>query len=158
MGRSCLYICVTYALRFDRYDDDGGDEIEEAKTLRRMQALEVEDGADSEVSEDEELFSHNNNADGNHNAEDDAIDEEEDIQRREEELQAELNFATLRCQELHRTLQETKSFIDANPDNRPIRPAANKIVSTIESTNEVESDYEDNFDMDESTELNVSSC
>lgn len=38
-------------------------------------------------------------------------EEEEDLVRREEELRAELNFATMRCEELRRTLQETKSFL-----------------------------------------------
>lgn len=40
-----------------------------------------------------------------------AIEEEEDMVRREEELRAELNFATCRVEELKRTLQETKSFL-----------------------------------------------
>lgn len=40
-----------------------------------------------------------------------AEEEEEDLVRREEELRAELNFATMRCEELKRTLQETKSFL-----------------------------------------------
>ena len=43
----------------------------------------------------------------------DAIAEEEDIAKKEEELQMELSMATLRCQELHKTLQETKSFLHA---------------------------------------------
>ena len=38
-------------------------------------------------------------------------DIEEDFHRREEELQAELQFATMRCEELKRTLNETKSII-----------------------------------------------
>ena len=42
------------------------------------------------------------------------IDEEqEDMNRKEEELEAELNIATKRCEELKRTLKETKSFLDA---------------------------------------------
>ena len=40
------------------------------------------------------------------------FDEEEDVRKsREAELQAELNIATKRCQELKKTLQETKSFV-----------------------------------------------
>lgn len=39
-----------------------------------------------------------------------ALDEEEDIHRREEELEAELNFATLRVEELKRTLHETITY------------------------------------------------
>lgn len=40
-----------------------------------------------------------------------ALEVEEDLHRREEELKAELNFATLRVEELKKTLQETKSFL-----------------------------------------------
>ena len=39
-------------------------------------------------------------------------EEEEDMRRREDELREELNMATLRCEELKRTLLTTKSFID----------------------------------------------
>jgi len=39
-----------------------------------------------------------------------AAEEDEDIHRREEELEAELNMATLRCEELKRTLKETITF------------------------------------------------
>ena len=39
-------------------------------------------------------------------------DEEEDMRKRENELKQELNMATLRCEELKRTMIETKSFID----------------------------------------------
>jgi hypothetical protein len=42
----------------------------------------------------------------------DQIEEEEDMKKRENELKQELNMATLRCEELKRTLIETKSFID----------------------------------------------
>ena len=39
-------------------------------------------------------------------------EEEEDMRRREDELKEELSMATLRCDQLKRTLLETKSFID----------------------------------------------
>ena len=39
-------------------------------------------------------------------------DEEEDMRKRENELKQELTMATLRCEELKRTMIETKSFID----------------------------------------------
>jgi hypothetical protein len=43
---------------------------------------------------------------------DEGNDEEEDMRKRENELKQELNMATLRCDELKRTLIETRSFID----------------------------------------------
>jgi hypothetical protein len=43
---------------------------------------------------------------------DHAEDEEEDLRKREMELKAELEMATMRCEELKRTLQATKSFVD----------------------------------------------
>lgn len=52
--------------------------------------------------EDDELFQEH---EGN------AQEEDEDMVRREEELRAELNFATTRVEELKRTLQETKSYL-----------------------------------------------
>lgn len=58
-----------------------------------------------ESGSEEELFNHKNNNASN------VEEEEEDLKAREEELRAELNFATLRCEELKRTLQETKSFL-----------------------------------------------
>lgn len=45
-----------------------------------------------------------------HSADND-VEEEEDLYRREEELRAELNFATLRVEELRRTLQSTKEYL-----------------------------------------------
>ena len=39
-------------------------------------------------------------------------DEEEDMRKKEQDLLEELNIATLRCEDLKRTLIETKSFID----------------------------------------------
>lgn len=43
--------------------------------------------------------------------EEDIMEEEEDLMKREGELQAELEFATLRVEELKKTLENTKSFI-----------------------------------------------
>lgn len=83
-----------------------------------------------------------------------AEEEDEDMERREEELRAELNFATCRVEELKRTLQETKSFLgprlptrgkDAPPTAKPRDlHAAEDVFSE-----EVEEDDED-FDFDES--------
>ena len=51
-------------------------------------------------------------------------EEEEDMRRREDELKEELSLATLRCDQLKRTLLETKSFIDPKvhptPEPAPI--------------------------------------
>ena len=71
-----------------RYDDHGG-----------------AGGYDSASEEDNESIF--DEAQGAPNAE----EEDEDMERREEELRAELNFATCRVEELKRTLQETKSFL-----------------------------------------------
>ena len=46
-------------------------------------------------------------------------DEEEDMRKRENELKQELNMATLRCEELKRTMIETKSFIDPLHSGKP---------------------------------------
>jgi hypothetical protein len=48
----------------------------------------------------------------------DEVEEDEDLHRREEELQKELQFATLRVNELKRTLEVTKSFLG---DRAPTR-------------------------------------
>ena len=89
-------------------------------------------------------------------------EEEEDMRRREDELREELNMATLRCEELKRTLLETKSFIDPRdrvgggsivaaammPDAGKRRPPA---VSTIASAE----DDEDDDEMDEEEDEDV---
>ena len=133
------------------------DEIEEARTVRRMINRELgEDGDSDEISEDEGIFDKAGVAD--------EVDEEEELIEREQELQAELNFATQRCQELQRTLQETKSFIGAHGIPLPSKmsgigiekPGRKPAASTIESADGADSDYEENFDLDESVELGVS--
>lgn len=52
-------------------------------------------------------------------ASDQGEDEEEDMRKRENELKQELNMATLRCEELKRTMIETKSFIDPLHSGKP---------------------------------------
>ena len=117
-----------------------------------------EDGDSDEISEDEGIFVKAGVSD--------EVDEEEELIEREQELQAELNFATLRCQELQRTLQETKSFIGAHGIPLPSKLSSIGIekpghsrkptASTIESADGADSDYDENFDLDESLELGVS--
>lgn len=70
------------------------------------------------------------------------IEEEEDLVRREEELRAELNFATCRVEELKRTLQETKSFLGPRLPTRSKTPAVVKVEDQA-------MDYDDNDDDDE---------
>lgn len=113
-----------------RYDDHGG-----------------AGGYDSASEEDSESIF--DEAQGAPNAE----EEDEDMERREEELRAELNFATCRVEELKRTLQETKSFLgprlptrgkDAPPTakGREVRAA-----EEVFEEDEVEDEDEDyNFD------------
>jgi hypothetical protein len=62
-----------------------------------------------------------------------SFDDEEDIRMsREAELQAELNMATKRCQELKRTLKETKSFIDGKSGAAPSTKAKLPVVSNTD--------------------------
>lgn len=78
------------------------------------------------------------------------------MERREEELRAELNFATCRVEELKRTLQETKSFLgprlptrgkDAPTTAKGGREASRAGEDVFEE--EVEDEDED-YDFDES--------
>lgn len=69
-------------------------------------------------------------------------DAEDDIHRREEELRAELMFATQRCEELKRTLNETKTIVSSKqnllvdpkiivqPSSRPIAASNNAGVAS----------------------------
>lgn len=83
----------------------------------------------------------------------DADEEEEDLLRREEELKNELNFATLRVEELKRTLQETKSFLGPRLPTRGVKdtrvpaPVNNKVEE------EEEDEDEDLYDVDEEYEV-----
>jgi len=64
-------------------------------------ASDGDDGAES-------IFGGSNVGEGNEGNE---VEEDEDMRKREDELRAELDFATTRVEELKRTLQETKSFL-----------------------------------------------
>jgi hypothetical protein len=76
---------------------------------------------------------------GSHNME----EEEEDLHRREEELQAELNFATLRVNELKRTLQETKSYLGPRmPTRGKDAPPSFKNIPVVQAD---DSEGEDEF-------------
>jgi non-specific serine/threonine protein kinase/NIMA (never in mitosis gene a)-related kinase len=89
------------------------------------------------------------------------FDDEEDIRKsREAELEAELNNATKRCQELKRTLQETKSFINGKPSGggstsatttTAAAAAAGKAaqVPPVADVDTEDEDDEDVFDFDE---------
>ena len=74
----------------------------------RATSLERNGHSSNDTSEDEEGEEMWNNR----RPSDQGEDEEEDMRKRENELKEELNMATLRCEELKRTLIETKSFID----------------------------------------------
>eukprot|EP00981_Chlorochromonas_danica_P005583 scaffold1159_cov160-Ochromonas_danica.AAC.5 len=104
------------------------------------------------------------------------IEEEEDLLHREEELRAELQFATQRVEDLRRTLQETKSFLGPRVPTRqgPVGPAGGglepiashaskpKLISQQGSSSndrddeEVEEDEEDLFDLEEEEEYEES--
>lgn len=93
---------------------------------------------------------------------------DEDLVRREEELRAELNLSTIRCQELKRTLQATKSYMgvtpNSGPDGRPgaavpgqngmgiggMKPRPQPLV--VEGSDDEEDDA---YEFDESTEFEV---
>lgn len=106
-------------------------------------------------SEPDELFNH---------PADDVKEEEEDMFRREEELRAELNFATLRVEELKRTLQETKSFLGPRlPTRGRDLVSAGKVGAVLAGMavgivkgpsedlyNDEEEDDEDLYDLDDS--------
>jgi len=104
-----------------------------------------DDGSDSGSEED--IWEKGN---GGNNVE----EEEEDLHRREEELQAELNFATQRVEELKRTLQETKSFLGPR---LPTRQSRDNRVSGSQSKEayEDEEDNEDLYEFEEADELEV---
>lgn len=105
---------------YHRYDDHGG-----------------AGGYDSASEEDNESIF--DEAQGAPNAE----EEDEDMERREEELRAELNFATCRVEELKRTLQETKSFLG------PRLPTRGKDAPATAKGREVARSAEEVFDEDE---------
>lgn len=65
-----------------------------------------------------------------------------------------MHIATLRCQELKRTLQETKSFLGL-PGGPAVAagPRERTVVSTIDSD---EDEGDDAYDLDESTDLEES--
>lgn len=104
---------------------------------------------DSEGSDDDEMFVSRPQQSMDLQTEDD------DLHQREEQLQAELTIATLRCQELKRTLHETKSFVchmssvrdDRSGLPKPMKPTINTIESAVDSDVD---DYEDDADFEES--------
>ena len=100
-----LYLCPLSVLDlffpFSRYDVLGG-----SSALRANSPERDDYSSDDTASEDEgEMWN-------DRRPSDQGEDEEEDMRKRENELKEELNMATLRCEELKRTLIETKSFID----------------------------------------------
>jgi len=116
---SPLLICIQTLFPCRRYDDHGG-----------------AGGYDSASEEDNEsIFDEAQDAPN-------AEEEDEDMERREEELRADLNFATCRVEELKRTLQETKSFLG------PRLPTRGKDAPPTAKGREVRS-AEEVFDEDE---------
>lgn len=85
-----------------------------------------------------------------------AQEEDEDMERREEELRAELNFATCRVEELKRTLQETKSFLGPRLPTRgkdaPMTAKGREGPRGGEDVfeEEVDDEEDEDFDFDES--------
>jgi hypothetical protein len=106
-------------------------------------STQLHEGSDS--GSDEELFEKGGEANGD--------EEEEEFHRREEELRAELNFATMRCEELKRTLQETKTFLGPRlPTRKDQRPPA---VPAKEPVMQEDEDDEDLYDLGEDDEYEV---
>jgi TATA-binding protein-associated factor Taf7 len=92
-----------------RYDGPQGG----SSALRSHSAEGTGYSSDDTASEDEgEMWN-------DRRASDQGEDEEEDMRKRENELKQELNMATLRCEELKRTMIETKSFIDPLHSGKP---------------------------------------
>ena len=75
-------------------------------------------------------------------------EEEEDLVRREEELRAELNFATCRVEELKRTLQETKSFLGPRLPIRSKTPAVVKVEDRTDYDDDDDDEFEEDFEDD----------
>lgn len=118
-----------------------GQRHREQTALRSMDGGSSDSGSDIE-DETEALWSGRRLSSAN------AVDEDEDMHRREEELEAELNMATLRCEELKKTLQETKSFASSfsNVRGAPIGVAiagARVAVAPPSYGEEVETDDDD---------------
>jgi hypothetical protein len=132
----------------ERYPDSDADKRHSNKSSSSNTQVLGDDGSDDTGSEGE-LFQK-----GESNVE----EEEEDLHRREEELRAELNFATLRCEELKRTLQETKTYLGPRLPTRgkdtktPAR--SNHHDNPREVVREDEEEEED-FDLGESDEYEV---
>lgn len=79
------------------------------------------------------------------------VEEQEDMIRREEELQAELNLATRRCQELKETLQVTKSFLGKGPHLavNKVPNEGTKIAEVIQSDDEEEEETDSDDEAEE---------
>lgn len=108
---------------------------------------------DSDSDEGESSYDFGGDGDG----EADEVEEQEDMMKREEELQAELNLATRRCQELKDTLQVTKSFLGKGPNlgmknqNDGTKIAA-EVIQSDDDEDETDSDDDDvpeEYDEDE---------
>jgi hypothetical protein len=74
----------------------------------------------------------------------DAREEEEDLRRREDELQAELQFASTRCEELRRTLQTTKSLIDPHLHKHAAEQA--QLVELVEEAVDADDGSDDDYE------------
>lgn len=116
--------------RYEEANRDAGDKYGDAP---------LDYGEDDTDSENEDEASCEFGA-GDVHDEQSEREEQEDMIRREEELQAELNLATRRCQELKETLQVTKSFLGKGPTLAKGKDGT-KLVDAIQSDDE-ESDEE----------------
>ncbi len=131
------------ANRFDAGPKSAYNEHSSNENTQRMGAI------GSDTDEDVEL-----------DADDDALferlpsnpdDEDEDMHRREEELQAELQMATLRCEELKRTLQETKTLMGDAPVGKKVVPTVpdKKGGQTTYANDDDDTESDDYYDDDE---------
>lgn len=117
----------------------GSDTTNSSKSHAQKQSSLAGFGSDSGEEEEDDWDK------GEVNAE----EEDEDLHRREEELRAELNFATMRCEELKRTLQETKSFLGPRlPTRGQPQPAAAPVKKEPSYDDEEFEDDEELFESD----------
>jgi len=134
-----------------RFDVESGSERRSVGLSNKSKAnngLIMEEGSDSGT--DEDIWEKGN---GESNLE----EEEEDLHRREEELRAELNFATLRVEELRRTLQETKSFLGPRLPTRQSRDTRVTGGQPKEvNEDDDDDDEEDLYELEEADELEES--
>lgn len=118
-GAAIIASAAAAPTRTEEDDDDLASKLKEATRGKQTRygapvpAVSAPVAADPKYADDYDVESSDDDEElwtGKRVSSSNALDEEEDIHRREEELEAELNFATLRVEELKRTLHETITY------------------------------------------------